>query len=563
MRAGLSYSSEPFLGEDGTTSSRLAFDGAVRWSDIVFESEASFAPEDGFIRGASRFVYDMPEDALRFAAGDISPLKTEWQGGADLLGVSVEKSYQKLQPGRDIRPTGSRSFRIERPSNVDVVVNGHTVQRLHLRPGDYDLDDLPLTVGANDISLIIEDDVGHRRTLGFSVFSGRSLLAPGLSEWALSAGIASRYRSDRLPSTVNFYSDLDYDLSTPVVTGFYERGLTPDLTGSAHLQADPDVLMGGMGTALQTSFGFWAFDAAASQSASAGAGAGFALGLDYELVNAEGGDGIDRSLRFAADYFSTAFAALDTLDPCNKTMVDLSAIYSQALPWDMAGGISGTYSVGRDVYADRYSVDVSLMRPIGPGAYAGISAGYRQSLGAVAEEEMDGFAAAVRLNYRVDEKSSIDAGHDLGDGRSHLGYRYSQGSGVGGWNAQVDVDHSGAIGGRGAQDYDLSGSLGYIGNRAELSLSQHNGLAGLDTERLDQRTTVTAGTALAFADGQVAIGRQVSSGFAIVTPHDNLPASTVVVGTAENKRGGTDILGPALVVGNVRLFTGARCLWGR
>ncbi len=546
MRAGASYSSEPFIGAQGDTSARVAFDGAVRWSDIVLESEASFASEDGFTRGASRFVYDMPEDALRVAAGDISPLKTEGQGGADLLGISVEKSYQKLQPGREVRPTGSRSFRIERPSNVDVMVNGQTIQRLHLRPGDYDLGDLPLTVGANDISLVIEDDVGHKRTLDFSVFSGRSLLAPGISEWALSAGVASHYGSGHLPSAANFYSDLDYDLSTPVITGYYERGLTPDLTSTVHLQADPDIVMGGAGAALQTSFGFWAFDAAASQSVSAGPG--FALGVDYELVNIEGSDGIARSFRLATDYYSAAFAALDTLDPCNNAMLDVSAVYSQALPWNFSGSVSGTYSVGRDTYGDRYGVDLSLSRPIGAGAYAGISAGYQQTRGST-QDAADGFTAAVRLSYRLDDKSSIDAGQELRDGRSHLGYRYSQGGAVGSWNAEVDVDRTASIGSReNDQSYDLNGSLGYIGNRAELSVSQHDGLAGLDTEQLEQRTTVAAGTAVAFADGRVAVGRPISNGFAIVAPHDNLPDSTVSIGSnAQEKRGSTDLLGPALV----------------
>jgi outer membrane usher protein len=247
LRAGADYSSAPFGEEEAATRARVAFDGAMRWSDIVLESAAVFEAEDGFARGATRLVYDMPEEALRFAAGDISPLRADVQGGADLLGLSVEKSYRKLQPGRNIRPTGSRSFRIERPSNVDVLVNGHVVQRLNLRPGDYDLSDLPLAVGANDISLVIEDDVGQRRTLDFTVFSGRALLAPGVSEWAVSAGMASRYDAAGVPGIANLYSDLAYDASAPVVTGFYERGLTPDLTATVHLQADPGTVMGGPG----------------------------------------------------------------------------------------------------------------------------------------------------------------------------------------------------------------------------------------------------------------------------------------------------------------------------
>jgi outer membrane usher protein len=547
LRAGADYSSAPFGEEEAATRARVAFDGAMRWSDIVLESAAVFEAEDGFARGATRLVYDMPEEALRFAAGDISPLRADVQGGADLLGLSVEKSYRKLQPGRNIRPTGSRSFRIERPSNVDVLVNGHVVQRLNLRPGDYDLSDLPLAVGANDISLVIEDDVGQRRTLDFTVFSGRALLAPGVSEWAVSAGMASRYDAAGVPGIANLYSDLAYDASAPVVTGFYERGLTPDLTATVHLQADPGTVMGGGGAAFQTSFGFWALDAALSQSAAHGPG--YAAGIGYDLTNIEGSDGVTRSFRIAADYRSAHFAAVDVLAPCNETMLDLSAIYSQPLLWNIAGSISGTYSVGRGAYADRYGVDVSLTRAFTPSLSASMSAGFDEARGGGAHEGENAFTAALRLNYRVDDKSSIDTAHEIGAGsHSRLGYRYQQGSGAGSWNAQASLDRAGGFGPSEGDDFGLNGSMGYIGNRAELSVSQRAGLAGVHTDTLDQRTSVTAGTALAFADGRFAVGRPVSNGFAIVEPHKTIADSSVIVGTRqEAERPTPDGLGPTLV----------------
>jgi outer membrane usher protein len=550
MRAGADYSSQPFLDAESTAGARIAFDGAARWSDVVFESAATFDMEEGFTRGGSRFVYDMPEAALRFSAGDVSPLKSDLQGGSELLGVSIEKSYRKLQPGANIRPTGSRSFRIERPSSVDVVVNGHVMQRLHLRAGDYNLDDLPLTAGANDISLVIVDDVGQKRTLDFTVFSGRSLLAPGVSEWALSAGVASHYGADRLPGLYNAYGAQDYDFSTPVVSGVYERGLTPDITGNVHLQAAPDVAMGGVGVAMQTAFGFWLGDLAASGADGA---LGNAAGIGYELSNVQGEDGVVRSLRLTADYRSERFAAIGLTDRENEAMLDISAVYSQPLAWDVSASIGGTYAVGRGDTADRYGVELSLSRSFGGAVSAGLSAGYEQALGDIrAGEPEDGFTATLRLSYRVDDRSSIDAGHELsGGGRSHVAYRHNQGAGVGSWNAQIELDRSGALAGTGradAGDYGVTGSLGYIANRAELAVSQYSGLAGLDTNRLDQRSSITAGTALAFADGRFAVGRPVANGFAIIDAHDRLSGSEVAIGGAGDARQGTSgPLGPALV----------------
>jgi outer membrane usher protein len=549
MRAGADYSTETFYEDKGDANARMGFDGAVRWLDVVFESSATFDIEDGFSRGASRFVYDRPDMTLRFSAGDISPLKTGFQGGSDMLGLSVEKSYSKLQPAANIHPTGSRSFRIERTSNVDVMINGHVTQRLHLAPGDYDLKDLPLTAGANDITLIIEDDVGQKRTLEFSVFSGRSLLAPGISEWALSAGVASRFASGGERDFGNLFSNVEYDLDSPIVTGFYQRGLTADLTGNAHLQADRNSVMGGAGAALQTSFGFWGFDAAASQSFEYGFG--YAANVGYDLANIEGKDGIHRSFRLAADYRSEFFAPLSVDDPFNDTMLTLSVMYSQELPWELSGSVSGIYSLGRGDHPDRYGVDITLARNFGPSLSAGLSAGYARSGGGDADDDVEptnGFRAAIRLAYRLNERSSIDAGYDAGDGRAQLTYRHQEGSGVGGWSAQVELDRTPSGGDEEPDNVGVNGSLGYIANRAEMGFSQHTGLAGLETGKIDQRTSVTAGTAVAFADGRFAVGRPISNGFAIIGTHASLPDSDVAIGGAEEeKRGSSDFLGPALL----------------
>lgn len=544
MRSGADYATQSFYSDEGTSGARIAFDGASRWNNIVLESSATFDITDGFERGTTRFVYDMPERAWRIQAGDVSPLKADYQGGSDLLGLSIEKSYQKLQPAANIRPTGSRSFRIERPSTVSVLINGHVTQRLQLRPGEYDLKDLPLASGANDITLLIEDDVGQKRTLDFTVFSGRSLLAPGISEWSVSAGFATNYGGTYGLSTL--YSNTEYDFDTPVMTGFYERGLTPDLTGNVHMQASPDSVMGGGGIAFQTSFGFWIVDGAVSHDFEFGSG--FAASIGYDLANIRGADGIDRSVRVAADFRSEKFAPIDVLDPHNDTMLDLSVAYSQDLPWDLSGSVSASYSMGHGDYGDGYGVDVSLARNFGPFLSAGISAGYEQSLGAKTEKnDLDGFNASVRLSYRLDENSSIDAGHDARNGRSQVSYRRQEGSGIGSWSAQIEAERTPSDS-KGDDHYGIGGSLGYIANRAEISVSQQNGLVGLGTDTIDQRTSITAGTAIAFADGQFAIGRPISNGFAIVDKHGNLPDSDVAIGGSQDaQQSSSDMFGPALV----------------
>jgi outer membrane usher protein len=547
-RVGLGYQSEPFE-DEGEGSARLSLDGAVRWHDIVFESAGSFAGDDGyFVRGASRFVYDLPEDAVRVSIGDVLAPTAEHQSSASLLGISIEKTYGKLQPSKEVRPTGSRSFRIESISKVDVVINGSVIQRFTLRPGNYDLDDLPLTVGANDIELVIEDDVGRRRTIEFNLFSSRTLLAPDISEWVFSAGVASRYGSQR-SDLHNLFGDQTYDPETPIVTGSYDRGLTADITGSVHFQSDAETILGGVSAAMQTSFGFWTLDAGMSRSL--GYELGYSVDVGYELLNLKDDEWRPRSLRLAADYTSSYFAAIGVAEPFNPAMINVSAVYSQGLPWDLSASIAGVYSVGRRDHRDSYNLDLSLNRAFGPDISAALSSSFEQTLGeGAADHDGDNFVAALRLSYRLDQQSGIDLSNEIsGDGgRSRVGYRRQEGSGVGSWNAAVDLDRDGPIGGTQGGRYDVNASLGYLANRAELAFSQHTGLVGANGDRFKQRTNITAATAIAFADNEIAVGRPISNGFAIIAPHSNLGGSSIAVGgPRESARSISDDMGPALV----------------
>ena len=179
-------------------SPALGTSAAIRVLDLLIENEATLGGLGHVSRQGTRAVYDDPSNAIRYTAGDITPSTQGLQTGGGFLGVSLQKSYGKLQPQKTIRPTGQRSFRLERPSEVAIIVNGQVVRRLQMPPGDHDISELPLKAGENALTLDITDDTGHRETLKFTVFYDHTLLAPGVSEWGLAAG----YHSTVSPSGI-------------------------------------------------------------------------------------------------------------------------------------------------------------------------------------------------------------------------------------------------------------------------------------------------------------------------------------------------------------------------
>ncbi|MBC7869815.1 MAG: hypothetical protein H7Y09_03170 [Chitinophagaceae bacterium] len=203
-----------------TFSGRVDFDGALTWGGWVLEGELGFSPTTGPSYFAKRLVFDDVDAATRYTLGDLYPALAGYQMGGELAGISVQRAYSKLAPDKNTRPTGKRSFRIEKPSSVTVYVNNNVARRLRLGPGEYDLSDLPLRGGTNMITLDVVADTGEKSKLEFTVFFNRSLLEPGIDEFAFNAGLMRETNTDGL-----FAVDESLFLS-----GFYRLGVTEAIT---------------------------------------------------------------------------------------------------------------------------------------------------------------------------------------------------------------------------------------------------------------------------------------------------------------------------------------------
>ena len=544
LRGGADYVGASGPGSEGLKAPRLDLEGAIRWKDLVLESEGTYEPDDasffgqggaGFKRRGTRLIRDFEDEAIRATAGDIYTLGTAFQATPDILGMSLERSESKLQPGRNTRSTSRRTFRLERPSNVDVVINGLSVRKLRLDPGDYNLSDLPVSAGSNDLVLLIEDDVGHTEKLEFSMFSDSTLLPPDLSEWTLAAGVLTDFES----------GEPGYETDRPFISGFYRRGLSESLTGEAHMQGDGETVMSGAGVLFGGGLGLFALEAAASMQSEGAWGAAF--NGDYSLANIEDSDGRRHRFRLSAKLRTPEFALPDANDAARTDWLALSASYGTQLPLNIAASLSGFYGFGQFHGEDSFGADLSISRPFGRDLSMGVAAGYHVQGG-----EPDDLSVSLRLQYRPDDHSGILAMHDARHQRSTLSAVREYGQGVGGWQTSVDITHEGGDDDgsdeRSGEDVSLNAAAHYTGNRANLSVSQDSRFLGLEGDVRDQRTSVRLETAIAVADGHVAVGRPVSNGFAIVTPHAGLKDNLVSVGKgARGYQAQTDFLGPALL----------------
>ena len=506
--------------------------GPVLESEFTYE-DAELNGDGEFFRTGTRLIVDDPERAVRYAGGDLTLRGEGFQDSLDALGIGIVRSFA-LQPGRNVRPTGRREFTIERPSSLDVIVNGAVVRRLRLLPGTYDLRDIPLSDGGNDIELLIEDDAGNVQRIDYSTFYDFELLAPGVIAFGFGGGIAA-----------DFGGEPDYDENEVLVSGFIRAGTLPSLTLGVNAQASSARRQVGVQAIMPLAIGNVAIDAAGSHID--GIGYGGAIGVDYQYIFANN-DPSNRRLVLSAEAISANFGGADPegdldLDDdgdeaLNDTALDLSANYSQSLIWNLRGSLGAAYGFGRGDQTDRYTITTSLSGPLGRRASWLLSSRYLRDT----ESDDDGVNILASINIPLGYNHDVSLSADSTANEVRGIYAYRGGSRVGSYGASIGLAHS--------DDEDLSveASADYIGNRFRAAVDHGTRFTELDGDDRINATRLRAETALAFAGGKVAIGRPISDSFAIISTHPTLEDRDVYADPSkEGDLATSDWLGPALV----------------
>lgn len=479
--------------------------GAINLKGVVLETDAIWIPGSmgaDFQRLGSRYVYDDTKNLVRFTLGDLEAQGRGFQAAPDIAGISIFRSYSVLNPQQIIRPRGDRTFRLERPSTVEVIINGQQVRRLQLAPGNYNLRDFPFAQGGNDIRLNVIDDTGRSEMLRFNVFLDQTQLAKGLDEFGLYVGVKAP-----LGPHGPVYSD------EWVATGFYRKGISETVTLGANFQADDSIQMVGAEAVFGTPIG--SFGTHVAYSRTDGFGDGFAVQATFQrLIQHRDGQADTFNLFF--EHRSRRFAPVTFFLADNQYDYEIGGGYTHAFTPDFYMGAQGRYSHGRGINPDVHSYSLTAGWRISPAATLSAEARYAE------DSRGNEFSGFVTLTVRLGRSSSVRADYDTRDNRTRLSYQTMHGSGVGSYNVTADIERS-----------DFGSNVGlnanYFTNRAELGLSHYGTFAGDFGTSTSQRTTFRLGTSVAFGGGEVSIGRPIYDSFAIVKPHKSLKEANVVV----------------------------------
>ncbi len=488
---------------------------AVRTLGTVLEVEARFDKPSGsapgkFYRHSSRLTYDLPQSATRIVAGDIFTFGSQLQDSTDLLGLGISRDFD-LIPSRNVRPSGARRFRLLRPSDVEVYVDGILIRRLRLPTGIFNLQDIPLASGSNDIELVIKDGSGEVERISFSVSTGQDLLASGEFDYSIAAGIKAN------PGL----GGPEYHKTKPVVTATTRLGVTPWLTLGLDFQASKGVRQYGGSALLATPAG--RFNVALATSRVDKRAKGHALSLSYDTQftrnNTKG-----KHFTLQAEMLSSQFGGVNVFPVdeinlansstvLNNSVAIINASYSQRLSAQLKGSIGVGYSRLRHPSQRIYTLRTAVS-----GVIADTSASWNFSLGLQKRQRKSNDVSALfSLNWRLGKHSRLRVISAAPDLSQQIHYDYNRNAGrVGGIKTNISVESDQS------DDVSLSGGIEYIANRFRTTLDHQSRFTQLSGRERNHTTRVGFETALAFADGNIAIGRSIGNSFAIIRPHASL-----------------------------------------
>jgi len=527
---------------DLASQTNLSLDTQARFrvSSVVLDNESRFLRQqdsDGqWRRQASRVLMDLPSYNTRIAAGDVFWLGRTFQSSLDILGVRYGRDFN-LSPGRNVRPLGQRQFTLAEPSVVSVLIDGNIVRRFELDPGRYDLRDIPLATGSNNIELQVVNASGQSEVLAFNQLFDFDLLAIGESDFAVTAGVLAQLGTLRR----------QYNEDEPAFAGYYRRGILNWLTTGVAAQATRQAAQLGIELSTATSAG--PINTRLGLSRRRDATTGYAIDMRFDSV-AFNATAIDLSIGYTSEEFDTVDGVPGELTSASANPAAPNAESAPVVAWRGAIGASAQLRHNLRTNFGLSATTLHASDQTNLGVSLGISGSIRRArsltwsiraIGSQQEERETG--VSVSLSYRPIRAANLRSSYESLDGNINLVYRQrSDRNRIGGYalEASARTDREGAARG-GFQ-------AGYTGNRY---LADFDYIEFRDSDAPEALTSSSAnfavGGALVMAGRQLALSRPVQDSFAIVKTHSTLKRRSLTLNpSSRGNSASTDFLGPAV-----------------
>lgn len=494
----------------------LFIGSALRVGPIVLEMQGQFAdrqpgqidPQYRFDRTYARMVYDLPADYIRIIAGDLTPEVRMQQNYVQMGGIGVSRQKRRFDEFHSAILQGNRQLILQSESTVDVYRNGVLFQQIQLAPGAYDLANLPLLSGSNDIRIDVHDATGASQSLAYQTYVDPIDLDPGDWEAGLYVGKISS----------NFGTSPTYN-GQLALTGFYRKAFIGRPAIGFGVQASSSVQQ----LSAQTQFlvGSGArLDATVAGSHSP-LGTGWLAGISYDLSLSKGSRA--DSVNLQGTWQTRHFTGLGAPSQSNSNALSASLTYSHSFSTVASMQAGVTYSKNRAPLGDDYRIFLDADYRLSHVWSIRGGVDYQHFGLAALSRRRSGFGFNIALVFQPSAADRAEARYNYHLDAAQLSYQHSP-------DGYVGSIGFGALAQRTADFSNLTGYASYRGNRFDAGISQSMSGTTIGSVTDRQVTNFRISSAIVVAGGAVSVTRRVGDSFAIVDPHPTLGDHKVVIG---------------------------------
>lgn len=255
----------------GTGSLELGAFG--RWGSATTTAVASTgAGKTDLTRLESTWIYAMPDRLATVRAGDAVSRAGAWGNAVRYGGVQYATDFA-TQPNLVLTPGQFVAGQATIPSTVDVFVNNALVTQQAVKPGPFDITNIPPITGPGNVTLVIRDELGREQVITRPFYASPVLLQAGLTDFSYDLGFVRE----------NFGIASD-DYGPWVASGTYRRGISDRWTGEVRAEAQARLANAGIASdVLIDDFGVFSASAAGGRNP-IGSGARVALAFDRQSL---------------------------------------------------------------------------------------------------------------------------------------------------------------------------------------------------------------------------------------------------------------------------------------
>ena len=188
------------------------------------------------VRLDSSWQLSFPESATSLTVGDTFSGFLSWTRAVRLGGMQIGRNFS-LQPYRITTPLPAFLGEVTVPSAIDLYVNGIRQYSGEVPAGPFQLATVPGVSGMGNAQIVVTDAFGRVRTLDFPFYATQQLLAKGLSDWSLSAGVV---REDYGLRSFSYAND-------PVASANLRYGISDRFTVETHAEGGGGLVNAGVG----------------------------------------------------------------------------------------------------------------------------------------------------------------------------------------------------------------------------------------------------------------------------------------------------------------------------